>query len=265
MSFWAALSGAPSSHKGQARPWVSIADIFEALFSTPPRAVPAPRQHHQPARQPTPVRNSAPVRHPPSRGRDVLSIVGFGEQAYVVLPPTSVSKFSDRSRIDALARPPYFRAASGTNLTAGIETALQILTDPRAPRARRIVCLTDGAANRRTEELRALGPRMRAAHVSFDVIFIGDAAEAASVRKLCADTVGGTFFTARDVREIANRLDALSRPGRRDGNGRRWGNLLLVDGSASMNSVMADGKRRIEAVPAATHQWVALQGVQHGQ
>ena len=242
-----------------------ISDIFEALFSTPPRAAPSPSRQHQPVRHSVPVRRPASVRHLPSRGRDVLSIVGFGEQAYVVLPPTPVSKFSDRSRIDALARAPYFRAASGTNLTAGIETALKLLTDPRAPQARRIVCLTDGAANRRTEELRGLGPRMRAAHVSFDVIFIGDAGEAARVRKLCADTVGGTFFTARDVGEIANRLDALSRPGRRDGNGRRWGNLLLVDGSASMNSVMADGKRRIEAVPAAIHAWLGLQGVQHGQ
>jgi Mg-chelatase subunit ChlD len=194
----------------------------------------------------------------------VLAIAGFGAGAFVILPPTPVVRFTDYSRIDALAGR-YFKAEGSTNLAAGLDLALGWITDQRAPSCRRVIVLTDGEANTGVDRLPALATRLKAAHATVSIIYVGSPSGANGVKLLAERTVGGTFASAADVADIARRLNVSAAPALRAGNNRRWLNVVLVDVSASMTERTPSGMRRIDGVPAAMKSWLALQRANHGQ
>lgn len=246
---------------------MGIIDFIRSIFAPAPVPSPAPRGTPRPAARKA-VGNS---RQPPNlsaqpgpAGRsDTLAIAGFAREGFVILPPTRMSKLTDTARVDSIPTR-YFRGEGATNLGRGLDRVLEWAADDRSPRCKRAIILTDGEAHDSSTELASYAQRLRNAHMSVSVILIGQE-DAPKVRELVKATVGGVFTTANDLATIARRLDAFTRPSARTGNDRRWLNALLIDTSGSMASLLADGRRRIDAVPMAIRSWTAMQRVQHGQ
>lgn len=161
-------------------------------------------------------------------GQDHLAIVTFSDGAHVALPPTTVAA----ARTDILNAISNLAAYGGTNLGAGLGTALWIAEGMREGGVPRVVLLSDGVATvgeTRPEVLAQLGTDAHDAGIAVSTIGMGNQIDFSLLETL-ANRAGGAFHyldrPAEVERVFATELAALTQLAARDAHVR----VLLPEG-----------------------------------
>jgi Ca-activated chloride channel family protein len=150
--------------------------------------------------------------------QDRLAIVTFSDGAHVALPPSSVAS----SRAAILEAVGNLSAYGGTNLGAGLGTAISIAATMREGGVPRIVLLSDGVATvgeTSPELLAQLGTRAHDAGIAVSTIGMGNQIDFALLEAL-ANRAGGAFHyldrPAEVERVFATELASLTQLAARD-------------------------------------------------
>jgi hypothetical protein len=216
---------------------------------------PVGKTNHRSPSRPTKDTASRPTAKGGAGLEDRIMIVGFNSQAFRVLLPTRIGEPGVVRRTKELAEPRRFKGGS-TNLSAGLDLALDQIGAWKGDWVKRIVIVSDGEPTDEVHRLSGLGDRARSAHASICAIHIGDGNNQV-LRDLVGRTRGGWFDAVGSFNAL---VQSIRRAGQvdRGGNGRRALVIVLVDTSSSMSSPFpgAPGSgRRIDALVEAVLAW----------
>ncbi len=142
---------------------------------------------------------------------DMLAVIGFSQQANVLVPRTQLEPSSRRG---VLAKLTGIRAAGETCLSCGVQRAASTVADPR--RIQRVVVLSDGRANvgvRDVLGVRALASMCRDRGVSVSTIGLGTGYNEKVLSALAFDANGLHHFVqdAQDLPKVFEREERTLR------------------------------------------------------
>ncbi len=202
-----------------------------------------------------------PVSHPVSRpvstqlahrniyGSDRVALVGFHDRAFVIARLADVYAPWLQERSSRLHEKV---AGTGTNITDGLRTAIDIVRSTPAGLLRRIWLLSDGYPNREMVGIDGVVRDAVAAHVNINTIGFGDSFDEALLRRIAGHTHNGKFFSVRSLRELTQALVIAGGDGsgRNRRNHRSEATVLALDLSRSMLMPM-EGKTKVRVLEEA--------------
>jgi Mg-chelatase subunit ChlD len=155
-----------------------------------------------------------------------IGYIAFADKADVKLPLVSVNDPA------ALSAPLSLTAGGQTNLTAALDLANALLHGAPQGAVKRLVVISDGFPNLKTDGLIRAACGCREACISVDVVFIGEDPDAAALlRRVSGSTINGYFIKADElahIRRAVVRADPL--PHTREG-----ATVVAIDTSGSMS------------------------------
>jgi Mg-chelatase subunit ChlD len=155
-----------------------------------------------------------------------IGYIGFSDEAVVRLPLVSVNDPA------ALSAPLGLQAGGQTNLTAALDLANALLHGAPQGAIKRLVVISDGLPNLKTDSLIRAACGCRDAYISMDVVFIGEDPDAAALlRRVSGSTVNGRFIKADElaaIRRAVVRADPLP-------HFRVGATVVAIDTSGSMS------------------------------
>jgi len=182
----------------------------------------------------------------PRAGSDLISLIGFNDQAFPISLPAEpwAEKLGER----VLALPSRIGGGS-TNIASALRLALEMTR--RCPKGcrRRIFLLSDGEANVNTHDTEPAAQAIADAFINLNVIAFGEAANSTLLKKLAAKTHHGKFIPVDGLHAMASALQHGGGPVQAKRQHRQETALICIDLSPSMGSRdMQNGQTRIEAV-----------------
>jgi Mg-chelatase subunit ChlD len=216
-----------------------------ALSRKPAVPVKRPAKPVMPAVKPQTVvlhDRSAPTVHQADR----IGLVGFHRQGFVIARPAGPLSPWLLERSQKL----HDLVGGTTNITAGLQRALELLQPVSRGIYRKIWLLSDGAPN---EETALLFPTVRAcyeAHVNIHTIGFGDQFDAELLCRIAQSTHNGRFVSVGSLRELTRALVQSDYAPTHRALRRSEVTILAIDLSASMREPM-EGRTKIEVVEEA--------------
>jgi Mg-chelatase subunit ChlD len=187
-----------------------------------------------------------PVRHEGIRCADMLSLVGFNDNANVLSP--FVSAF-DANFVKAVMGLPAAVSGCSTNITAGLRLANDLIG--RMPRGlrRRIWLLTDGGANAEIDGIWRQVERARQQYTNINTIGFGDAGQFDKdlLTRVADATHNGKYFEATTINALGATFQHAAGHRPRT-NHRGEATAFVIDCSGSMVIFSMGGRKRIEVV-----------------
>ena len=203
------------------------------------------RQYAQHAKAPWTVRGES------------IGYIGFADAADVRLPLVSVNDPA------ALSAPLSLKAGGQTNLTAALDLANALLHGAPQGAIKRLVVISDGFPNLKTDSLIRAACGCREAYISLDVVFIGEDPDAAELlRRVSGSTINGCFIKAHElaaIRRAVVRADPL--PHTRVG-----ATVVAIDTSGSMSEPLrGTTTTRLQAAVRAAIDLAVTKRVAYGR
>jgi Mg-chelatase subunit ChlD len=197
--------------------------------------------------QPFHTRRNSPR---PKGGEDLIGLVGFHDQGFVMAKPTSAFSPWLQERTSGLHGK---IAGSGTNLAAGLRVALHLVV--RAPQGmhRRIWLLSDGYPNREVEGIAPAVAEAVSAWTNINTIGFGDSFDEGLLREIAAGTHHGKFVSVQSLRQLTDAIVIAEGGTARSRNPRHRPEMTVfaIDLSGSMTAHMEGHKTRIAVVEEA--------------
>lgn len=205
--------------------------------------------HKKQTTNPKPYRDTF-VKSSKIMGADRVGLVCFHDGIPAVIEPTSPYSPALYDRVQSL---PTQIGGSGTNIAAGLEKAISILS--RAPRGvlKRIFLLSDGAPNRDVEKIIPAAQKARVNFININTIAFCDDSGASVLQQISKETHNGKFFSVSSLRQLTDAI-VPKNPGDQANHQHRAENtVFLIDVSGSMTQPL-EGKTRIEVVAEALNR-----------
>lgn len=183
-------------------------------------------------------------------GPDMIGIAVYHDQVKLLTKPVNLFSAILQQATQNLNKEV---GGTGTNGTAGLRTAIDVLTKINPGIMRNIDLLTDGQFNRDIDGLIPEIARAYRSYININTIGFGDPNNYNEkiLRQIAKATHRGKFIPVDDLRKLT---DALIKSGNDNGgNGHRHraqATMLVIDVSPSMNERMGDN-RKIEVVKEA--------------
>ena len=201
-------------------------------------------------RTPTPSFQSSksrpPVRHEGIRCADMLSLVGFNDNAKILSP--FVSAF-DANFVKAVLGLPAAVSGSSTNLTAGLRVANDLIGRMPKGLRRRIWLLTDGDANAEIDGILRQVERARQQYTNINTIGFGDPGQfnKGLLTAIASATHNGKYFEVTTINALGATFRRAAGHQPRT-NHRGEATAFVIDCSGSMVICSMGGRKRIEVV-----------------
>lgn len=194
---------------------------------------------------------------PTSVRGESIGYIGFADEAVVRLPLVSVNDPA------ALSAPLGLQAGGQTNLTAALDMANALLYGAPQGAVKRLVVISDGFPNVKTDSLIRAACGCRESYISLDVVFIGEDPNAADLlRRVSSSTVHGRFIKVDElaaIRRAVVRAEPL--PHRRVG-----ATVVAIDTSGSMSeSLRGTATTRLQAAVRAAIDLAVTKRVTYGR
>lgn len=190
-------------------------------------------------------------------GTDLIAIAGYHDNGFVIAKPAPPHAAWLQARLQNLYKKV---GGSGTNITDGLRKGIDILRRTPPGILRRIWLLTDGYANRETDQIIPMAQKAFKNRININTIGFGDPGgyDENLLRKIAATTHNGKFIPVNSLRELTNVLIRSSKnsKGIKRGKHRAETTVLVLDFSPSMSWAM-EGKRRIDIVEEAVFRLLA--------
>jgi Mg-chelatase subunit ChlD len=186
-----------------------------------------------------------------------IGYIGFADEAEVKLPLVSVNYPA------ALSSPIGLQAGGQTNLTAALDLANAMLHGAPQGAVKRLVVISDGYPNLKTESLIRAACACREAFISLDVVFIGEDPDAAELmRHVSCSTVNGRFIRADELAAIRRAVvSAEPLPHKRVG-----ATVVAIDTSGSMSEPLrGTTTTRLQAAVRAAIDLAVTKRVAYGR
>lgn len=181
-------------------------------------------------------------------GADRIGLVIFHDTARIIASPAEPHDHSLQERVCAL---PGLVGGSGTNLTAGIRSAMQLAMQSPAGCLRRIWLLTDGKPNIEENGLWTAVEDARKCRININTIGFGDPGsrdyDPELLERIAKATHNGRFIPVDSLRSLS---EALKKNNGQNRHHRREVTVMAIDCSPSMGWPM-EKKQRIEVVVEA--------------
>ncbi len=187
-----------------------------------------------------------PVRQEGIRCPDMLSLVGFNDNAKVLSP--FVSAF-DAGFVKAVQGLPSAVGGCSTNLTAGLRVANDLLGKMPKGLRRRIWLLTDGDANAEIDGITHQVARAGQLRININCIGFGDPGQFNKelLTRIAAATHNGKYFEVTTISALGATFRRAAGH-RSHTNHRGEATAFVIDCSGSMVICRMGGRQRIEVV-----------------
>lgn len=190
-------------------------------------------------------------------GSDRIGIVGYHDSAFVIAKPAEPHAPWLQKRLINLREK---IGGSGTNIADGLRKGIQMLCKTPPGILRRLWLLTDGEANRETDQIMPMVNKAFKNRININTIGFGNDGEYDKnlLCQISSATHNGKFIAVNSLRELTNALirSAGNGNGLKNTRHRSETTMLVLDFSPSMTCSM-EGKRRIDIVEEAVFRLLA--------
>lgn len=181
---------------------------------------------------------------------DRIGIVGFHTDGFVVARPAE--PFAPWLQQRSMEIHTKMKPNTGTNITAGIRTAVQLMKPVPKGVLKRIWLLSDGAPNHEVDGIAAAVDEARRAYININTIGFGDSFDESLLRRISSMTHNGKFVSVKSLRELTEALIVSDNgtTGQRRHHHRSETTVLAIDLSPSMHEPM-EGSTKIAVAERA--------------